>query len=153
MRREAVFTGVLLGIGVVGFLDEAVLHQLLSWHAFYWATDERGRLLSDGLFHVAHTALLLWGVGRLWRGPRTVRPVLGGALVGGGGFNLYDGVVNHLVMHFHLVNERVCPTVHADNTIATCRADIPYEIAFDAIALLVIVAGVLVLRRSHDAAR
>jgi uncharacterized membrane protein len=25
-------TGILLGIGVVGALDEAIFHQLLQWH-------------------------------------------------------------------------------------------------------------------------
>ena len=63
----AIVTGVLLGIGIAGFIDESLFHQLLQWHNFYWATDERGRILSDGLFHVGSTLVLLWGVWRLWR--------------------------------------------------------------------------------------
>ena len=35
----AIGTGVLLGIGIAGFVDESVFHQLLQWHNFYWATD------------------------------------------------------------------------------------------------------------------
>src|SRR4051794_15768185 len=38
-------TGILLGIGIIGFLDEAVFHQLLQWHTFYWDTDQHGRIL------------------------------------------------------------------------------------------------------------
>ena len=30
-----VFTGILLGIGIAGFIDESVFHQLLQWHTFY----------------------------------------------------------------------------------------------------------------------
>lgn len=63
-----IFTGILLGIGIAGFIDESVFHQLLQWHAFYWATDQHGRILSDGLFHVLSTLVLLWGTLRLWFG-------------------------------------------------------------------------------------
>ena len=149
MRREAVFTGVLLGIGVAGFVDQAVMHELLQWHSFYWPTDQRGRLLSDGLFHVATTTLLLWAAFRLWRLRPDGRSVAGGALTAAGAFNLYDGVVQHLLLHFHLVNERVCPDPNADNTIGSCPRDVPYEVAYLVIALLVLAAGVLVLRRAR----
>lgn len=56
---SALFTGVLLGVGIIGFADEALLHQILQWHAFYWGTDQHARILSDGLFHVGSTALLI----------------------------------------------------------------------------------------------
>src|SRR5438067_8164738 len=60
-------TGILLGIGIMAFLDETLLHQLLQWHTFYWNTDQHGRILSDGLFHAFSTLVLLWGALRLWR--------------------------------------------------------------------------------------
>jgi len=66
--RSVLFTGILIGIGIAGFLDETIFHQLLQWHAFYWATDQHGRILSDGLFHLFSTLLLLWGLLRVWRG-------------------------------------------------------------------------------------
>jgi hypothetical protein len=31
-----------------------------------------------------------------------------GILMGAGGFNFYDGVIQHAILHFHLVNEHVC---------------------------------------------
>jgi len=47
-----------LGISIAGFVDESIFHQLLQWHSFYWAaTDEQGRILSDGLFHIDSTLL------------------------------------------------------------------------------------------------
>jgi len=45
----------LVGIGVVGFIDETVFHQLLQWDAFYWGTSQHGRVLSDGLVHAFST--------------------------------------------------------------------------------------------------
>ena len=69
---------------------------------------------------------VLW---RLWRDraswtPSHSRAILGGILVGVGGFNTYDGVVQHVLLHLHLVNEHVC-TVPQDpnNSILSCRAD------------------------------
>jgi uncharacterized membrane protein len=152
-RRSVLLTGVLLGIGIIGFLDEAILHQLLQWHTFYWGTDQHGRLLSDGFFHVFSTVLLLWGAYRLWRTPRDWMQSSGAALVaailiGAGGFNVYDGLIDHLAFHFHLVNEQVCPVVNADNSIASCPQDIPYEIVFTGIGIVVLVVGILWWRQT-----
>jgi len=152
-------TGILLGIGIAGFIDEALFHQLLQWHTFYWATDQRGRILSDGLFHIASTLALLWGAFRLWRSPATWSPpsrrtIVAGLLSGAGGFNAYDGLVQHVILHLHLVNEHVCPTPNdGTNSILTCRADIPYEVAWLAVALTVLGAGIALWRRGRATAR
>src|SRR3954447_6163122 len=134
-QRSVLFTGVLLGIGTIGFLDEAIFHQLLQWHAFYWGTDQHGRILSDGLFHVLSTVLLLWGAFRLWRTPREwmltgPATLLAAMLIGAGAFNAYDGIVQHEVLHWHLVDESVCPTPKANNSVASCPNDVPLEIAW-----------------------
>ncbi|HMA91015.1 MAG TPA: DUF2243 domain-containing protein, partial [Burkholderiales bacterium] len=99
--------------GIAGFLDETIFHQLLQWHAFYWATDERGRILSDGLFHLFSTLLLLLGLFYVWRGrARWIATsgsiMIAGILMGAGGFNFYDGIIQHAILHLHLVNEHVC---------------------------------------------
>ena len=44
-------TGVLIGIGVAGFVDEVVFHQLLHWHHFYDRGTSTAGLVSDGFFH------------------------------------------------------------------------------------------------------
>jgi uncharacterized membrane protein len=149
---SAILTGVLLGIGIVGFLDETIFHQLLQWHSFYWHTDAHGRILSDGLFHALSTSILLLGSYRLWRDRSSATPsrssaILAGILVGGGGFNTYDGVVQHVILHFHLVNEHVCPVLNADNSVATCTSDIPYEIAWIAVGGAVLVGGIVWWRK------
>ncbi|MFN2463103.1 MAG: DUF2243 domain-containing protein [Candidatus Dormibacteria bacterium] len=154
--RSPLLTGALIGIGIIGFLDEALLHQILQWHNFYWGTDQAGRVLSDGIFHVVSTVLLLWGTYRLWRyeqaAPDRVRGLVAGIFLGGGAFNLYDGVIQHAVLHLHLVNEKVCPDVFANNSLATCAADIPFEIAFDLVAVVLLTIGFVQLRRTRSAA-
>ncbi len=151
---RAIFTGVLLGIGIAGFIDESIFHQLLQWHNFYWATDARGRILSDGLFHIGSTLVLLWGVWRLWRDrarwtPSHTRAILGGILAGAGGFNTYDGVVQHVILHLHLVNEHVCAVpMDPNNSILSCRADIPFEVVWIVVGAAVLVAGIVVARQA-----
>jgi len=153
--RSLLFTGIVLGIGIAAFLDETLLHQLLQWHAFYWYTDQHGRLLSDGLFHAFSTLLLLWGAFRLWQDRDAWdlsqrNPIFAAVLMGIGGFNLYDGIVQHLILRLHLVNELVCrsPMSQQHTFLGICMNDIPYEIVFDLIALVILSVGVFWWRRS-----
>ena len=151
--RSAFWTGILLGVGIMAFLDETLLHQLLQWHTFYWNTDQHGRILSDGLFHAFSTLLLLWGALRLWRGRDTwISPfrelIVAAIIIGAGGFNLYDGIIQHAILHLHQVNELVCltPASRSDTILGFCRNDIPYEIVFDLLALVVLIIGILYWR-------
>jgi uncharacterized membrane protein len=152
--RSVFWTGIVLGIGIMAFLDETLLHQLLQWHTFYWNTDQHGRILSDGLFHAFSTLLLLWGAFRLWRGRApwnsfSRNALVAAILIGAGGFNLYDGIVQHAIFHFHLVNELVCssPASRGDTVLGICRNDLPYEVVFDLIALVVLSSGIVWWRR------
>lgn len=153
-RRYVFWTGILLGIGIMAFLDETLLHQLLQWHTLYWNTDQHGRILSDGIFHIFSTVLLLWGTFRLWRGrsmwaTSSRYALVAAILIGAGGFNLYDGIVQHTILHWHLVNELVCstPASRNDTILGICRNDVPYEVIFDLIALIVLTTGILWWRR------
>ena len=38
--KSVVWTGVFLGIGLMGAVDEIAFHQLLQWHNFYVHTDQ-----------------------------------------------------------------------------------------------------------------
>ena len=49
----------------------------------------------------------------VWRGPNTWPPpyrdaALAAILIGAGTFNLYDGLIQHALLHLHLVSEHVC---------------------------------------------
>src|SRR4051812_39691462 len=111
-RRRTVWAGVMLGVGLAGTLDEVLLHQLLHWHHFYDRSTRAVGLVSDGLFHLASTALLLIGMYRL--GQQRGRPYRGwkrrfwaGVCLGAGGFNLYDGTIQHKVLQLHQVRPGV----------------------------------------------
>jgi uncharacterized membrane protein len=97
----------------------------------------------------------LWGGWRLWRDRASgtashSRAILGGILAGAGGFNTYDGVVQHVILHLHLVDERVCrvPT-DPTNSILSCRADIPFEVVWIVVGAAVLAAGIVMARQAH----
>jgi uncharacterized membrane protein len=46
---RSITSGVLIGIGVAGFIDETVFHQLLHWHHFYDKSTATVGLVSDGV--------------------------------------------------------------------------------------------------------
>jgi uncharacterized membrane protein len=134
-------TGSLLGVGIIGSLDEIVLHQLLQWHAFYVHTTEQWRIAIDGFFHLATAMLLTFGALRLWQTRRLIsgagdwRALASGALLGMGGFNLFDGVVNHKLLRIHPVREGI------ENIL-------PYDLAYNAIALALVATGWLLWRQT-----
>lgn len=145
---RATWGGVLVGIGLVGTLDEVIFHQLLDWHHFLERSDLDGTvtasarqigLRADGLFHLASTFVLALGLIALLAGGAAAlrghgRRVIGGLLVGAGGFNLYDGVVQHKLLGLHPVRRGV------ENLL-------PYDLAWTGAALALLVAGVTLLRR------
>jgi uncharacterized membrane protein len=112
--------GILLGIGLGGFVDGIVLHQILQWHHMltsegsYPETTVAGletNTLWDGLFHaatwvaVAAGIYLLWRRTTDWRWAISGRALLGWMLVGWGLFNLVEGVVDHHLLTIHHVRE------------------------------------------------
>jgi uncharacterized membrane protein len=133
-----VVSGALFGIGMVAFLDEALFHQLLHWHHFYDKSTTNAGLASDGLFHAVSWFATIAGLFMLadirrnhaWQRRRW----WGGVLLGAGIFQLYDGIVQHKLLELH--------QIRYDVEIA------PYDVAWNVIALLLIVAGVLMLWRA-----
>ena len=112
--------GILLGIGLGGFVDGIVLHQILQWHHMltsegsYPATTVAGletNTLWDGLFHaatwvaVAVGLYVLWQRTTTWRWALSGRALIGWMLVGWGLFNLVEGVVDHHLLTIHHVRE------------------------------------------------
>jgi uncharacterized membrane protein len=92
---------------------------------------------------------------RVWRGRARWERASGsllvaGILLGAGGFNFYDGIVQHAVLHLHLVNEHVCPKgmTQGNNSLATCPQDIPYEIVWDIVGFIVLLAGFFLWQRN-----
>jgi uncharacterized membrane protein len=110
--------GFLLGLGLGGFLDGIVLHQILQWHNMLSAVDPpttmvamRRNMTADGLFHVATWLCTVWGLVLLWRSfQRGAAPASGWALLGDmvfgwGVFNLVEGSIDHELVGLHHVRE------------------------------------------------
>jgi uncharacterized membrane protein len=141
---RSVLSGVLLGVGVAAFVDETVFHQLLHWHHFYDRSTPAAGLVSDGVLHAVGwfavvAALFLYADLRR-RGAFGARRWWGGLLVGAGGFQLYDGTIQHKILHLHQIR------YHVDI--------VPYDWTWNIIAAVMIVAGAALLvsarRRARD---
>jgi uncharacterized membrane protein len=136
---DVVWAGAITGIGVAGTLDEVVLHQLLGWHHFYDRSTTTIGLVSDGLFHLFSTVMLAVGLWLLLRRrdwtANAPRRALSGGLIGAGGFNLYDGTIQHKVLRLHEVR-------------ADAADSLPYDLAFLGVAVVVLVSGIVLLRSS-----
>ena len=141
-RTPLIIAGILLGIGLGGFVDGIVLHQILQWHhiltsAGYPATS-LGNLevntLADGLFHAGTWLLVVIGLTWAWRTLRspgngaTGRDVLAGLAAGWGLFNLVEGVVNHHILKIHRVNPGGAQPL-------------AFDLAFLALGVLLVAAG------------
>ncbi|WP_458111736.1 DUF2243 domain-containing protein [Arthrobacter sp. R1-13] len=118
--------GILLGIGLGGFVDGIVLHQILQWHHMLSSADTANipvgphpvdtveglemNTLWDGLFHsftwlavVVGLAMLYSRVAKARERVWASRVLWGWVLVGWGAFNLVEGIVNHHVLAIHHV--------------------------------------------------
>ena len=140
-NRSLLWPAVLVGIGMAGSLDEIVLHQLLRWHHFYDRGSQAAGLIADGIFHLGSTAALVVGLVLLvqrWRtGRDPLRQAVAGILVGAGGFNLYDGTIQHKLLGLHQVR-------------AGAPNNLPYVLVFFAIAAVVLLAGLFLLRATDS---
>ena len=118
-RRPLVSAGLLLGVGMGGFVDGIVFHQLLQTHSLLSARVPKDSVANieinmfwDGLFHAftwlatAVGLALLFRAGRRPEVPWSGRVLLGSMLAGWGLFNLVEGIIDHHVLHVHHVVER-----------------------------------------------
>lgn len=134
-----ILSGVLLGVGIAAFVDETVFHQLLHWHHFYDKATPAAGLVSDGILHAFSwfatvAALFLFADLRRRAG---FRPLYwwGGVLVGAGGFQLYDGTIQHKIMKLHQIRYAVDLA--------------PYDWTWNIIAIVMLIAGVTLLIRAR----
>ncbi|MFJ4338253.1 DUF2243 domain-containing protein [Streptomyces sp. NPDC088915] len=124
--RSIRLPGIVLGVGMGGFVDGILLHQLLQWHHMLSSTDEdhigvkyydprtvpglEMNTLWDGIFHTVCWLAVLLGLAILYsrvthnrRRVWTSRVLWGWMLVGWGLFNLVEGILDHHVLGIHHV--------------------------------------------------
>lgn len=116
-RGVLIAAGTLLGIGLGGFVDGIVLHQILQWHNMLSSvvptTDlvaMKTNMIWDGLFHAftwlmtAAGLILLWRAGQRPDVPWSTRTFVGSLSLGWGLFNVVEGVIDHHVIGLHHVH-------------------------------------------------
>ncbi|MBE1530776.1 DUF2243 domain-containing protein [Actinomadura algeriensis] len=119
--------GIVLGVGLGGFVDGILLHQLLQWHHMLTGTDTDNigvkyynpdtvsglemNTVWDGLFHTVCWLAVLIGLAVLYsrvthrrRRVWTSRVLWGWVLVGWGVFNLVEGIIDHHILGIHHVH-------------------------------------------------
>jgi uncharacterized membrane protein len=110
--------GILYGLGLGGFVDGIVLHQILQWHHMISHVERPTTLgalelntLADGFFHVV-TWLLVVAASVLtlvsWRRGRLAPSWsfhFGLVLAGWGIFNVVEGLINHQLLQVHHVRD------------------------------------------------
>lgn len=125
LRDQVILTPVpmltaslVLGIGLGGFIDGIVLHQILQWHQMLSTQIPPVTLLAknvnmfwDGIFHAFTWLVVFVGVVMLWRvslraeADRSGRLLASGLLGGWGLFNVVEGVIDHHLLRLHNVRE------------------------------------------------
>jgi uncharacterized membrane protein len=145
--RSLLPAAFVLGIGLSGFIDGILLHQVLQWHHLLSLVpgeafrDIGTQILADGLFHILMYAVTAAGLLMLWRRraaldePGAGSRVGGGFLLGFGVWNLIDVGFFHWILGIHRI-----------------RVDVPdpmtYDVAWLALLGLIPMAlGWMVLRR------
>lgn len=116
--------GVALGMGMGGFFDGIVFHQILQLHNMLSAripTDTlvgaKVNMVWDGVFHAAVWLLTALGIGLLWRAARQSDALMSGRalvralLLGWGVFNVVEGLVDHHLLDLHHVVQAHGPSV------------------------------------------
>ena len=144
--RPLFAAGMLLGIGMGGFVDGIVFHQVLQLHGMLTArypktgvpaatalVNSEINMFWDGLFHMFCWLATGAGVVLLWRATRDPKAYLharllgGAALFGWGVFNLVEGAVDHLWLGLHHVVE--------------AGRHLPWDLAFLASGVVLMLAG------------
>ena len=140
--------GLLLGLGLGGFVDGIVLHQILQWHHMLTSTDDHpmttlagleANTVADGFFHLATWAFVgaatlltvkAWQRGELappWRAHA------GLALAGWGIFNVVEGLIDHEILGIHHVRDDL-------------GGPIGWDLGFLAFGALLILVGAAMVR-------
>jgi uncharacterized membrane protein len=112
------YTAMVLGIGLGGFIDGIILHQILQWHQMLSNKIPTNTVITksvnifwDGIFHLFTLLITLVGIYLFWKLLYTINIsksknlLMGGLLTGWGIFNLIEGIINHHILKLHNVRE------------------------------------------------
>jgi uncharacterized membrane protein len=111
-------SGIMLGIGLGGFIDGILLHQIVHWHNMGSAVLPpttvaalQQNMVWDGFFHLAVWTCTIVGVYWLLADARRAAPLpsisrfSGLLILGWGLFNLTEGLIDHHLLGLHHVRD------------------------------------------------
>lgn len=154
-RAVARLPTLLIGIGLGGFVDGIVIHQLLQWHHMVSDTDGHStstvagletNTFADGLFHAAAWICVLVGVALAIRAWRIGRPAarwptqVGLLVIGWGAFNIVEGLVDHHILEIHHVRDDL-------------GGPLSWDLGFLGISALLVLAGWALIRIDRPRSR
>lgn len=139
-----------LGIGIGGFIDGIVFHQILQWHEMisnkippvtYIAKSVN--MFWDGIFHAFTLMVTITGVILLWKllkrnnVDNSGNLLTGGLLLGWGLFNLLEGLADHQLLKLHNVRE------------VTSYKQV-WNLGFLAFSVVLVILGLLISRQKKQ---
>ncbi len=150
--RPPLGPALLMGIGLGGFVDGILLHQILQWH--HLLTGEgccpansvaglEDNTLADGFFHLATWICVFAGTlpatGAWLRGVLAPpwRAHFGALLAGWGGFNLVEGLIDHQILGIHHVRDDL-------------GAPLGWDLGFLAFGVLLLLTGWALIRSGRE---
>lgn len=144
-------TAMILGIGIGGFIDGIVLHQILQWHEMLSnkipPTNYVGKSVNmfwDGIFHAFTLIVTLVGIILLWKLlhrkdiNRSGYLLSGGMLTGWGLFNIVEGIIDHHLLKLHNVRE------------ISSKPEM-WNFGFLGLSVILILAGIALNRKANTA--
>lgn len=150
--KPLVTSGVFMGIGLGGFFDGILFHQLLQIHNMLSAKFPKTSIANmeinmfwDGLFHTLTYTMTLVGLGLLWKAgkrsdvPWSGKTFMGAMLLGWGLFNFVEGIIDHHILQIHHVVE-----THGLSA---------FDYAFAASGVILIIAGWMAMRSARQDAQ
>ena len=139
-------TSIILGIGIGGFIDGILFHQILQLHGMVsnklpidTVVGKAVNMFWDGIFHFFCLLVVVLGIVLLWKLlfktniDRSGKLLSGGLLLGWGLFNIVEGVIDHHLLALH-------------NVIELAPNHGPGNITFLGISVLMVLVGYLLIR-------
>lgn len=144
--------GTVMGVGLGGFVDGILLHQVLQWHNMLSSrvppvdlVAMKFNMMWDGMFHVLTWLMTVVGLALLWRAgrrddvPWSGTVFVGSLVLGWGLFNFVEGVIDHQILGLHHVHPG--------------PDQLAWDVGFLASGLVFALIGVALIRTGRRAAR
>ena len=116
--KPLITAGTCMGIGLGGFIDGILFHQILQIHGMLTAKFPKTSIANmeinmfwDGLFHLLTYTMTVAGLALLWRAgarrdvPWSGKTFVASLFVGWGLFNFVEGIIDHHILNIHHVLE------------------------------------------------